>query len=119
MTSPLRPCLDPGRYRRPRIAGGAAGSSVRSEMGEIIEGGKIPSAQVVQGEGRQSGWQTDAEAGFKSPKNGCLETEATLVIGIKPVSIGWEEGQLDGLEPRQPVDARKRTGKFVAGADSD
>ena len=53
-----------------------------------FEGGNVPSAQVVQREGRQLGWRTDAEAGCESAEGRLLESEATLAVKIKPVSIG-------------------------------
>ncbi|KAH9032749.1 hypothetical protein EDB85DRAFT_2274954 [Lactarius pseudohatsudake] len=62
---------------------------------------------VVQGEGCQLGC-TDAEAGGKNMmEDGCLDSEATLPIGTKPVVIKWVELQADGLEPGQLVNARK------------
>ena len=68
---------------------------------------KVPGAQVVQGEGRQLGWRTDAEAGRERADDGCLESEATPVVGTKLVIINWVERQIDGLDPGQLVNARK------------
>lgn len=50
-------------------------------------------------EGRQLGWHTDAEAVRKSIEGGCLESEATLGVGINMLSTSWDEHQLDSLEP--------------------
>ena len=56
----------------------------------------------MQGEGpKLGGWRTDAESGLESTKDGCLEKEVTLAVGIKPESINWQERQVDGLEPGQ------------------
>lgn len=63
---------------------------------------------IVQGEGHQLRWRTDAEAGCESAKI-CSEGELTLVIRTKPVITDWVEGEVDGLELRRLVDARERT----------
>ena len=76
---------------------GAAGFSRRPEVGEN-RGGKVPSGQVVRREGYQFGWRTEAEAGCEGAEDRCLESEATLVVGIKLMSMGSEELQIDGLE---------------------
>jgi hypothetical protein len=48
--------------------------------GDSREGGGVQSMQVVQGEGCQLGWHTNAEAGLESAEDGCLESEATTAI---------------------------------------
>ena len=70
----------------------------------------------MQGEGCELGWCTDAEAGRESAENRFLESEATLAVGIIPLSI---ERQVDSLKPGQLVDARKRTCQFVDGTSSN
>lgn len=52
-----------------------------------FEAGKVPSAQIVKGEGRQLRWRTDAEAVHESTENVCLEGESALVVVADPVII--------------------------------
>ena len=81
-----------------------------------IKGGKVPNAQVVQGEGCQLGWYMDPEAGCESAKDRCLESEA---IAFHPLFFEWIKRQVDSLEPGQLVNARNRIRQFVDDLSSN
>lgn len=81
-----------------------------------IEGGKVPNAQVVHGEGCQLRRHVDSEAGRESAEDRRLECET---IGFHSAIVAWVERQVDGLEPGQLVNARKQTREFVDDLSSD
>ncbi|KAH8986860.1 hypothetical protein EDB92DRAFT_2105159 [Lactarius akahatsu] len=58
----------------------------------------------------QVGWRTDAEACGESIEDGCLESETDHRRRDKAIIIDWAECQVDGLEPGQQVNERKRIG---------